>query len=99
MKKRSRLEITLKVLYVIHSGTCKTTHIMNEAGISWVHFKEVLSTLELQGFVRAVEPKLVGRRRDNRINKVYEVTEKGVNVLQYFRNAKEFELVDLSIPY
>ncbi len=99
MKKRSRLEITLKVLHIIYSGTCKTTHIMNEAGISWVHFKDVLASLELQGFVQTGEPKLVGRKRDNRINKVYSVTEKGVNVLRYFRNAKEFELADLSIPY
>ncbi len=99
MKKRSRLEITLKVLHIIYSGTCKTTHIMNEAGISWVHFKEVLSALERQGFVQSGEPKLDGRRRDKRINKVYTVTEKGVNVLQYFRNAKEFELVDLAIPF
>jgi len=99
MKKRSRLEITLQVLYIIYSGTCKTPHIMNEAGISWVHFKEVLSALELQGLVRVGEPEAKGRRRDNRINKVFKVTEKGVNVLRYFRNAKEFELVDLSIPY
>ncbi len=72
---------------------------MNEAGISWVHFKDVLASLELQGFVQTGEPKLVGRKRDNRINKVYSVTEKGVNVLRYFRNAKEFELADLAIPY
>jgi DNA-binding PadR family transcriptional regulator len=72
---------------------------MKEAGISWVHFKEVLSALERQGFVQSGKPKLDGRRRDNRINKVYTVTEKGVNVLQYFRNAKEFELVDLAIPF
>ncbi len=76
MKKRSRLEITLKVLHIIYSGTCKTTHIMNEAGISWVHFKDVLASLELQGFVQTGEPKLVGRKRDNRINKVYSVNEK-----------------------
>ena len=99
MRKRSRLEITLQVLYIIYSGTGKTTHIMNEAGISWVHFKEVLSSLELQGLVRVGEPAAKGRKRDKRVNKVFEVTEKGVNVLRYFRNAKEFQLVDLSIPY
>jgi len=99
MRKRSRLEITLQVLYIIYSGTCKTTHIMNEAGISWVHFREIFSTLELQGLVKVDVPEGRGRRRDKRVNKVYEVTEKGVNVLRYFRNAKEFELVDLTIPF
>ncbi len=64
-----------------------------------MHFREVLSALELQGLVRVGEPEAKGRRRDNRINKVFKVTEKRVNVLRYFRNAKEFELVDLSIPY
>lgn len=95
MRKRSRLEITLAVLGVIHSGVGNTTHIMNQAGISWENFQEVLKTLVPQGFVSIDEPGRKGRRRDRRINKVFKVTDKGVGVLRYFREAEEFQLLDV----
>ena len=95
MKKRSRLEITLAVLGVMHSGVCNTTHIMNRAGISWENFQEVLRTLVSQGLVSIEEPERKGRRRDKRINKVYRVTEKGIGVLRYFKEAEEFQLLEV----
>lgn len=95
MWKRSRLEITLAVLGIIHSGVCNTTHIMNQTGISWENFQEVLKTLVPQGLVHIEEPERKGRRRDKRITKIYKVTEKGVGVLRYFKDAEEFQLLEV----
>ena len=95
MRKRSRLEITLEVLSIIASGVCNTTHIMSHAGISWDNFQGVLRTLVPQGLVKIVEPEKRGRRRDKRINKVYRVTEKGIGVLRYFKDAEEFQLLEV----
>jgi len=99
MKKRSRLEITLQVLFLVYKGTNKTTHIMNEAGISWVHLKDILDSLISQGFAEAVAPYEKRTKRDNRTNKVYEITDKGIGVLKYFKRAEELQLIDLKIPY
>jgi len=95
MKKRSRLEITLAVLGVIHSGVCNTTHIMNQTGISWENFQEIIKTLVPQGLVSIDEPERKGRRRDKRVTKVYQATEKGIGVLRYFKEAEEFQLLEV----
>ena len=97
MGKRSRLEITLEVLSIIASGVCNTTHIMCQAGISWDNFQEVLRGLVPQGLVTIDEPVPKGRRRDKRTKKVYKVTEKGVAVLRYFRDAEEFRLLKVTV--
>jgi predicted transcriptional regulator len=99
MKKRSKLEITLQVLHSIYRGTGKTTHIMYDAGVSWVHLKRILDSMISQGLVEEIEASSLKRRGDGRTSVIYQITEKGVNVLSYFKKAKEFQLVDLAVPY
>jgi len=79
-QKRSRLQIYLDVLRVINKGVQKPTHIMYKCNLSWVPLKEVLESLMAQGLV--VKNELQHR-------KIYEITERGRDVLKYFDKAKE----------
>jgi len=76
--RRSKLEVHLDVLKIIGSGTHKPTQIMHRANISWKPLVGVLDTLVAQGLISVAKDSC--RRR-------YEATEKGKNVLQYFRDA------------
>lgn len=61
---------------------CKSqTHIMYKCNLSWVPLKEVLESLMAQGLVAKGELKQ---------RKIYEITERGRDVLRYFDKAKEF---------
>jgi len=79
-QKRSRLQIYLDVLRVINNGVQKPTHIMYKCNLSWVPLKEVLESLMAQGLLVKGETKQ---------RKIYEITEKGKDVLRYFDKAKE----------
>ncbi len=79
-QKRSRLQIHLDVLKVINNGVQKPTHIMYKCNLSWIPLKEVLESLMAQDLIE---------RRELKQRKIYEITEKGRNVLRYFEKAKE----------
>jgi len=78
--KRSRLQIYIDTLRVISNGVQKPTHIMYKCNLSWVPLKEVLESLMAQGLI--VKGELKQR-------KIYEITERGRDVLRYFDKAKE----------
>jgi predicted transcriptional regulator len=84
VNKRSKLEIYLDVLKAIRKGTNKPTRIMYRTNLSWKILMGILDSLVQQEFI-AVETQ--GR------HKVYNVTEKGKNVLEYFKEA--FQLVTI----
>ena len=85
-RRRSMLEIYLDVLSAIRERTNKPTRIMYSANLSWISLQKVLTSLVSQGLVIEIESDY---RKDKRTTKTYELTQKGENVLIYFRNAKE----------
>jgi predicted transcriptional regulator len=86
--RRSRLDIQLEVLNAVRDGVDKPTRIMYAANMSWNPVRKILDSL-VDGGLLSMTSTAVG----NRSKKRYEITEKGISVLNYFEGAKE--LVDL----
>ena len=82
--RRSRLEIVLKILSTVESGTDKPTRIMYNTGLSWKPTMILLSSLVEKGYLRKREVPAASRSRRR-----YEVTDKGIRVLRYFEEAGE----------
>jgi predicted transcriptional regulator len=82
--KRSRLEIYLDVLKAIKKGTNKPTRIMYRTNLSWKPLMEVLDAMMKQNL-------LVSEKQGEHI--LYNITEKGKNVLNYFNEA--IELIEI----
>ena len=59
---------------------------------------KVLGSMVSQGLVSEIDTTSMGRRRDKRTSKIYEITMKGEQVLKYFKGAKEFDLEEINIP-
>ncbi len=79
--RRSKLEIYVDILLVlVHHGPMKLTHIMYKANVNCSVLEKFLEFLIKQGMV---EMKIVKRDR-----KVFMITQRGVNVLKYFRELK-----------
>ena len=89
--RRSKLEMILKVLDAIISGTEKPTRIMYEAGLSWNIMNEILSSLVSRGFVEKVDVLKHGGERSRR---VYRITRKGESLVRYYRNAEQLLMID-----
>jgi len=85
-RRRSKLEIYLDALWVIKNGTNKPTRIMYGANLSWKPLQKILDSMVSQGLIIEIES---GERGDKRTTKIYNMTQKGENVLQYFNRAKE----------
>lgn len=80
--RRSELEIYIDVLKVLaHRGPLKLTYIMYEANVNCAVLKEYLDFLVRQNLV---EMRYVGKRRV-----VYAVTQRGITVLNCFRELKQ----------
>jgi len=76
--RRSKMEIHLDILKTLaQKGPLKLTHIMYKANVNCSVLKEYLDFLTLQ---KLVEEKALRKERI-----VYEITEKGLTVLKYFR--------------
>jgi predicted transcriptional regulator len=84
--RRSKLEIYLNVLQIVKSGTEKPTRIMYAANLSWKPLQKILDGMTAQGLINGVEAE---DGDDKRTTKIYEITQKGENVLKYFVRAKE----------
>ncbi len=83
-QRRSKLEIRLQILAAIREGQDKPTRIMYAANLSWKPTQRILAQL--------IEQELVSEHRNNESAKSrrrYQITEKGVTVLEYFEKAKE----------
>ena len=78
--KRAKLEIYLDVLRVIKKGTNKPTRIMYKTNLSWKPLMKVLDSLVEQDLV-------ISKKEGN--HSIYEITEKGKNILRYFSKAME----------
>jgi len=91
MTRRSRLEICLEILWIIKNGTSKPTRIMYGANLSWKPCSQILSFLLSQGLIREIDTQGL-RKRDRRTSKLYEITQKGENIIRYFHRAKEMLL-------
>jgi predicted transcriptional regulator len=79
--RRSKLEMYIDILKVLaQRGPLKLTHIMYKANVNCSVLKEYLDFLIQQ---ELVEEQVVGKKRI-----VYAVSEKGFNVLKYFRELK-----------
>ena len=79
-EKRSRIRLCLDVLKVISKGVAKPTNIMYKSNLSWGTLMEILRALERKDLIRC---ETVGRW------KRYRITEKGLNVLRYYRKIEE----------
>jgi len=84
--RRSKLEIYLNIIQIIKNGTRKPTRIMYEANLSWRPLQHFLMSMVSQGLIREIDAK---GGRDKRTNKYYEITQKGENVVKYFRRTKD----------
>jgi predicted transcriptional regulator len=78
--KRSRIEIYLDVLQAIRKGIYKPTRIMYRTNLSWKPLMQVLNTMMEQELITSEE---LGSHI------TYKITEKGMNVLNYFNEAME----------
>ena len=78
-RKRDRLQIYLDVLKVMRKGESKPTQIMYKSNLSWKPLMKILDSLIDQ---QIVEVTTIHKHR------FYTLTKKGVDVLEYFRNAE-----------
>jgi predicted transcriptional regulator len=78
--KRSRIEIYLDILQAIRKGVYKPTRIMYRTNLSWKPLMQILDAMIEQDLITS----------ENTGNHVaYKITEKGMNVLNYFHKAME----------
>lgn len=90
--RRSKLEVYLDVLRTIKKGTRKPTRIMYESNLSWKPLQKTLNSLISQELVYEYEPEDL---RDKRTTTCYDLTQKGENVLKYFKRAED--LIELEV--
>ncbi len=89
-KRRSMLDIVLDVLSVVRDGVDKPTRIMYAANLSWRPTQRILKMMVERGLLKVVETE-----GDGRTKRRYLITERGLNILEYFERAKE--LLDLPV--
>ena len=82
-QRRSKLDIMMTVLGAIRDGVDKPTRIMYTANMSWNSTQKVFEDLQEQDLIFVTEEPGLKRAK-----KRYHITEKGLNVLQYFEGAK-----------
>ncbi len=91
--RRSKLEVYLDVLWTIKNGTTKPTRIMYESNLSWKPLQRTLNSLVAQDLIDELDPE---NNRDKRTNTYYELTQKGENVLKYFKRAEDLLELEIS---
>jgi len=82
--KRAKLEIVMDILKFVSEGVGKPTLIMHKANVSWNAFERYLRFLIEQGLITE-------KKQGKRV--IYEITEKGLKTLSYFRRIKEEPLL------
>lgn len=87
MPRRSRLEMYLDVLWSIKRGTRKPTRIMYEANLSWKPLQRILDSMIARDLVLEID---ATPERDKRTSSVYEITQKGENIITYFNRGREY---------
>lgn len=84
-KRRSRLELMLEVLSIMKGGESKPTRITYAAKLSWTTARKIFNKLMVQGLI--TEQHIQSERKTKR---QYEITWKGLRVLEYFEEAQGF---------
>jgi predicted transcriptional regulator len=87
MPRRSKLEIYLDVLWAIKRGTRKPTRIMYEANLSWKPLQTILQSMMSQELIVEIDARA---EKDKRTSTVYEVTQKGENIVAYFNRGRDY---------
>ena len=87
MPRRSKLEIYLDVLWAIKRGTRKPTRIMYEANLSWKPLQKILGSMKSQDLIVEID---ASGEKDKRTSTVYEVTQKGENIITYFNRGRDY---------
>ncbi len=86
---RSKLVIYVEVLNVINSGVRKPTIIMSRSNLSWTHLNKILISMIEQGLI-IEKPNELSKdkkyREDKRTKRTYEITERGINIVRYFKD-------------
>jgi predicted transcriptional regulator len=75
------------VLWAIKRGTRKPTRIMYEANLSWKPLQRILTSMKDQDLIVEVDAR---PERDKRTTVVYEVAQKGENIIKYFNKGREY---------
>ena len=87
MPRRSKLEIYLDVLWAIKKGTRKPTRIMYEANLSWKPLQKILQSMMSQDLIVEIDARA---EKDKRTSAVYEINQKGENIVKYFNRGKDY---------
>ncbi|UCH58031.1 MAG: hypothetical protein JSV18_03820 [Candidatus Bathyarchaeota archaeon] len=87
LPRRSKLEIYLDVLWAVKRGTRKPTRIMYEANLSWKPLQKILKSMISQDLIVEVDARA---ERDKRTSIVFEITQKGENIVKYFNRGKDY---------
>lgn len=87
MSRRSKLEIYLDVLWAIKKGTRKPTRIMYEANLSWKPLQKILQSMMSQDLIVEIDARA---EKDKRTSAVYEINQKGENIVKYFNRGKDY---------
>jgi predicted transcriptional regulator len=90
--RRSRFELYVDILTEIMNGSTKPTKIMYGANLSYKSLKSILKTLINQGLIEEAE----GIKKDKRTKITYKLTQRGINVVRYYRKAKN--LIEIKNP-
>jgi len=72
----------LEILEAVRGGEDKPTRIMYAVNLSWDPTQRILSNLVEQGLLEVKTTSGVSKKR-------YEITDKGINVFDYFKKANE----------
>ncbi len=98
---RSKLVIYIEVLNVINSGIRKPTIIMSRSNLSWTHLCKILISMIEQGLI-IEKPNELSKdkqyREDKRTKRTYEITQKGINIVRYFKDGikmTNFNMLDI----
>lgn len=98
---RSKLVIYVEVLNVINSGIRKPTIIMSRSNLSWTHLSKILISMIEQGLIIEMPNELSKgkqHREDKRTKRTYEITERGINIVRYFKDGEKvinFNMLDI----
>lgn len=79
----------MDVLWIIKNGTRRPTRIMYGANPSWNPLQRILKSMVSQVLIMEIDAR---DGRDRRTNKHYETTQKGENVLKYFKLSKHLPI-------
>lgn len=91
-QRRSAFQIRIDVLNTIKKGLKKPTRIMYSVNMSWAPLQNVLSSLMSSGFIREIDS-----MNDKRSPRQYEITQRGLNVLNYLDKEKDLiQLIEIS---